>query len=343
MFIKTNNHKIDVEIGRAIREINNWCIRKDKYLNIISVPYNSSSFFAKIILDFANIDKKILYITEEQEERIEIIENLKKNSDFREYYYYRNDSYNSKLLTICSTDKVCSIDDKFDLVIYNDVNGFSRYDNNFIIDIVNNLLKSNGKAIFYSIEQIHLEGDIVLLPAKENKMPICEPRIITTRIDLEKEIPFVIYDYINWFISSDRKVIIYTPDGDKVMKIYNYLFDFRKKLSVNLNYYIQEKIQCSPRMINRFVEQKSGILITDCYDRLCLCMNDVDVMVFFADDKRFTYKQLVYFCNKTKRGDKVQGGEVIFLANENTRNMEKARQITRNFNVEAWEKGLLNI
>lgn len=343
MFIKKDKIKIDVQIQKSIKEIKNWCWGKNKYLNIISVPYNSSGFFSEIILDYVNNNKKVMYITDENEEKVEIILNIKRYSEFKEYYFYRKNDYLDKLLTVCSMDNSRYIQDDFDLVIYNDINGFPKYDNENIINIINKLVRRNTKVICYSIDPIFVEGENILFPVDDDKIPICEPRVITTRIDLEKELPFVIYDYINWFIASDRKVIMYTPDGAKVTQIYNYLFDFRKKFNVNLNYFIQDKVQCSPKMISRFVEQKSGILITDCYERLCLCMEDVDVIVFFADDKKFTYKQLVYFCNNTKRGDKIKGGEVLFLANENTADMDKAKEITRGFNKEAWEKGLLNL
>lgn len=342
MFITKNKNNIEAESRKAINEIKKWCSGRDRYLNIISVPYNSSDFLSEIILEFVSNNKKVIYITNECDEKIEVIEVIKKRSEFKEYYFYRNNNYLDKMLTVCHTSSACDINSRFDLVIFNDINGFPELDNKQIAKMINKLVSYSGKAICYSIDQIFLDGSSVTFPADEDKMPICEPRIITTRVDIEKELPYVVYDYINWFIVSNRKVIMYTPDGDKVLKIYNYLFYFRRKLNVNLNYYIEEKVQCSPKMINRFVEQKSGILITDCYDRLCLCMEDVDVIVFFADNEKFTYKQLVYFCNKTKRGDKFKGGEVLFLANVNTTDMDEAKEITRNFNKEAWEKGLIN-
>ena len=66
-------------------------------------------------------------------------------------------------------------------------------------------------------------------------------------------------------------------------------------------------------------------------------------MVYFANDPEFNYKKLIYFCGSVGRGEKDWKGEVIFLSNEETEDMEKAKNITRNFNKEAWEMGLLKI
>ena len=54
-------------------------------------------------------------------------------------------------------------------------------------------------------------------PLKIIKLPIIEPRVITrTRINLNIDIPLVVFDYLNWSIMSNRKVIIFfTPDEKK--------------------------------------------------------------------------------------------------------------------------------
>ena len=74
------------------------------------------------------------------------------------------------------------------------------------------------KLIVYSIESILNNKREIFLPVKDNRIPIMEPRTILTRIDINKDIPFVIYEYLKWSINSDRKVIICVPDEEKIRK-----------------------------------------------------------------------------------------------------------------------------
>ncbi|MDU5011609.1 MAG: competence protein ComF, partial [Clostridium botulinum] len=61
------------------------------------------------------------------------------------------------------------------------------------------------------------------------------------------------------------------------------------------------------------------------------------------DKNKFNYKELIYLCGTVGRGEYDFKGEIIFLANTETVHMEKAKNIIRGFNKEAWELGFLTI
>jgi late competence protein required for DNA uptake (superfamily II DNA/RNA helicase) len=106
-------------------------------------------------------------------------------------------------------------------------------------------------------------------------------------------------------------------------------------------YYING--QSDEKLIYNFNRIKRAIIITDEYKDKFSGFDDTDIIIYFADNATFDYKKLIFFCGKAGRSDKIKSSEVIFLANQETWNMEKAKSIIRNFNKEAWEKGLLNI
>ena len=192
----------------------------------------------------------------------------------------------------------------------------------------------------YSVESVFKMGSDLILPVGDNQLPMVEPRIITTRIDVNKDIPFVVYEYLNWSIDSDRKVIVYVPDDEKVENVSKYLSGYRKEFSKNIFHstnYDKNKMH----LLN-FNKGKKGILVTDCFEDFLTDYKGVDVMVYFAEHKIFSYKKLVYFCGKAGRGEKFIRGEVIFLSSEESDDMAKAKDITRRFNKEAWKEGLLN-
>ena len=318
-----------------------WFNGREQILNVISLPYNSSKIFLDTIFECINQGKKVLYITHEDEDTIEIIQLIKKLTDFRDYSYSKGkDEYVESTLVLCSYVSAARLKETFDLIIYDDIRSFPIYSNYEIMDIMRSLAKSGGKLMAYSVESVFKLCSDLVLPVGENKLPMVEPRIITTRIDVNKSIPYVVYEYLKWSIDSDRKVIVYVPDDEKVENVYNYLSGYRKEFSKNIFYITNYDKNKKPLL--DFNKDKKGILVTDCFEDSLTDYNGVDVMVYFAEHKIFSYKKLVYFCGKAGRGEKFIRGEVIFLSSEESLNMAMAKDITRSFNKEAWEEGLLN-
>jgi late competence protein required for DNA uptake (superfamily II DNA/RNA helicase) len=332
--------KTDGAKEKISNNILKWFNGREQILNVISLPYNSSEIFLNTIYECINQGKKVLYITHEDENNIEIIELIKKLTDFRDYTYSKGkDEYIKSTLVLCNHVSAAKLKESFDLIIYDDIRSFPRYSNYEIIDIMKCRAKLGGKLMTYAVESVFKRGSDLVLPVSDNKLPVVEPRIITTRIDVNKDIPFVVYEYLNWSIDSDRKVIVYVPDDEKVENVYKYLSGYRKEFSKNIFYTTHNDKNKKP--LFNFNKGKRGILVTDCFEDSLTDYKGVDVMVYFAEHRIFSYKKLVYFCGKAGRGEKFIRGEVIFLSSEESVDMAKAKDITRSFNEEAWKEGLL--
>jgi late competence protein required for DNA uptake (superfamily II DNA/RNA helicase) len=326
------------KIGESIV---NWNHTKDKALNVIAPPYSSTIVFLKLIMKLVEQGKRILYITGESEDSIQILHQIKKYSDFREYSYVRSNFVPiNSLLTVSNYKNAVRLKEKYDLVIYDDISSFPEYNSFEVMDLVTKCTNENGKMIIYAVESIFKNQKDIIIPVRENKKPIMEPRYVVTRIDLSKEIPYMVYDYLNFSIDSDRKVVIYLPDCERVQSIFNYLCNFRGSLSKNIMYYICG--ESDERVLYNFAKIKRAILITNDYKDRFVSLDDTDVIVHTSDDILFDYKKLVYFCGKAGRSDKLKSSEVIFLANSESYDMDKAKNIIRYFNKEAWEMGLLS-
>jgi late competence protein required for DNA uptake (superfamily II DNA/RNA helicase) len=328
---------------KVIQYISNWNDSKERILNIISVPYNSSTVFLNIILKYALNKQKVLFITNEENEKLDIVDNIKKNSNFRDYAYIRkgNGITNIKAsLIISNHENSLNLPHKYELVIYDDVSSYTGYRKYEILDLLATYCREGAKIICRSVEPIFQNAPCVEVPVKDCKLPMAEPRIITTRIDVNKEIPYVVYEYLNWSIASERKVIILVPDEERGENVYNYLSIFREKLHNNIIYY-DKKI--NKKSIINFMKNKRGIIIMQLQEELNVDLIDTDIMVYFANDKCFDYKRLLYICGKVGRSPSLGNGEVIFLAREITKDMEIAKDIARGFNKQAWEMGLLKI
>lgn len=323
------------------RQILQWSKGKERILNVISAPYNSAQYFVSTIIFYTSINKKILYITDEEEEHIDILDKIKKSSEFRGYTYLRRSQVESdSLLKLSNTSNSFNIREKFDLIIYDSIRSIPTIEKKKLGKLLLSLVKDNGKVLAYCTERIFKNEKDILLPVRTNCFPLIEPRTILTRIDINKDIPFVIYDYLNWSINLKRKIIIYVPSSDKVSSIYDYFVKYHLSLCGNVFYYKDE--QSSLKVISNFKQIKKGIIITDSISEHFSDMDDTDIIVYFADDIRFDYKKLTYLSARAGRSEKDFKGEVIFLANEETFNMIKAKDITRNFNKKAWDLGFLS-
>lgn len=328
---------------RISESIFNWSYGKNFALNVIAPPFCSPNVFLKIIIKFIESKKKVLYITGEIEENIHILNIIKKYTDFRNYCYIRNNLFqNNAFLTVCNYKNAVSLKEKYDLVIYDDINSFPMYNSFEIMDIIIKRAKESGKVICFSIEGIFKNQREILIPSRGNKRPLPEPRYVITRIDLNKEIPFMIYDYLNFSVENDRKVVVYLPNNkDKVHNVFSYLCNFRSSLSKNIMYFISG--ESDEKILYNFSKIKRAILVTDDYKDRGISLDDTDIIVYFSDDIFFEYKKLVFFSGKVGRSDKLHASEVIFLANDETYEMDKAKNIIRYFNKESWEMGLLDI
>ena len=337
------NLNLSKEKHEISKEILRCALNGKKRIDVVSMFYNSSDILLETIIAYANVKKNILYITNEALLEIDIIYFINNFSNLSEYVYTSETNCSSvdECLHICNNEGALRLQEKFDLVIYNEIRSFPRYSKQQIKKILLKMCKPEGTAIAYSVENVLGEGPSIMFTLKNNKIPVIEPRIITTRINLNIEIPLVVYEYLNWSITSNRKVIIFTPDEEKATAVFQYLSNFKEQLSEDLFLYISKKSDVDIPIV--FMNKDKGILVTNDFEESHLEFHAVDVIVYFADNIKFTHKQLLYLSSKVGRYENIQRGEAIFLANAETVQMEKAKNIARKFNEKAWEKGLLNI
>ncbi|WP_446899882.1 hypothetical protein ACSVC9_15635 [Clostridium sp. LBM24168] len=320
----------------------NWSNGRKKFLNIISIPYNSTEIFVEIIRRYVLENKKILYITDEHSNKISIVADIKKYTNIKSYAYIKdNVEYSSSNLKICNFTMSISMNENFDLIIYDDISSFSCHNKYEILDILSRLSNKNNKTIVYSIEEVLRNAENIVLPVKNNSTPMVEPRTILTRVDINKGIPFIVYDYLRWSINAGRKVIIFVPDKDKVEKVSCYIKQYCSHFLKNIMCFVDNRF--NEKFISRFLNIKDVVLVTNCIKEVAPHIENSDIMVYFADSSNFSYKDFIYLCGSVIRNEKDLKGEVIFLANCENKNMEKAKNMTRNFNKEAWNMGLLRV
>lgn len=322
--------------------IMNWCCGNESFLNVVAPPYNTSLIFLNTISEYVDKNKRILYITEELQKNLELILYFRKHTKYRGYTYISKAAdVSDSNIVFCSYRGAALINSsKFDLVIYDNIRSYPKYSKYEILDVMNKCVKEDGKLIFYSYEEIFYGKRELFIAARDDKNPISEPRVIKTRINLNEDIPFVVYEYLKWSIKINMKVVILVPHYTKIPSVYEYINKYCKNRAQKTLYYSSS--EKNERDIKEFTKYKKCIIITDDFDAVSQNNESFNIIAFFADSEGYNYKKFVYLCGRTGRGDIRKRGEVIYLARNETEDIEKAKDITRYFNKIAWEKGLFN-
>lgn len=331
----------------ARNDIVDWyTFNTNNILNIVTEPFSDLSFLKQIISHVNKEHKLILYLTLEKEvnnldiSNVKIIRYLKELGININIYNDEIDETNLSGVLIANPLEFKSSDIRFDLLIFNDSTGFSSLNKLSIIFLLNSLRAK--KKILCSVEKI-FKDDSLYIPSYNGYM-FAEPRIITTKVDLNNDIPYVIFEFLNWFVEKKRKVLIVTKDTYSKNRLYEYLNGL-KFLKNSILYKLDKNID---NLFYDLESNKSVFFISD--DYFLKNYNNIskdydingklDIMVFFASDMTFDYKKLLYMCGIASGNSERR--EVIFLSNSESMNMINVKSATREYNRLVWECGYAN-
>lgn len=235
------------------------------------------------------------------------------------------------------------VNTEFDLVIFDDISGVSVIEDSFIIPFLNGIL--SNKKIILSMKELFKNDRIY--EVNDELVLFTEPRSIKTKIDLNHDMPHVVFEFLEWFMLNETKVILIAKDGVSKRNIYNYMKNYVSLSSKLNNLFVDSKFKSfidfeknigldsyiyitSIDFLNEFQEFISNDNIKS---------HNFNVVVFFADDEVFNYKNLLCLCG-TSNFLKDCKNEVIFVSNYENIEIITAKSISRSYNKRLWEFGL---
>lgn len=328
------------DLKYAVEKIDYWYKKNIRNLTIITVPFNTSCIFSDIINDLSKKGCRILYVWGKSKENRELVTTIREfNSEIT--HCYSEDKRSKCQLTFIHYNNLEDIEDKYDLVIFDDITYFSNLDVNELRYYLNMCNVLGKRVILYSIEKIALIGEKFELAAYNYKLPFAEPRVLTTRIDLNKDIPYSLYDYLRWFKDNNNKVAIYVPDEEKVHMIFDY-FENKLKLSkVKVLKVIKDEEIKRCERVSKY-KDKAIFIITNRYEELIESCYVDNIVVLFSDFEKFNYKNILYMCGQI-RNINYNSPEILLVSNSVSEDMDKAKDMAREFNKKVWEKRLLTL
>ncbi|WP_459480154.1 hypothetical protein [Clostridium saccharoperbutylacetonicum] len=330
----------DQDLKYAFDKIDYWYKKNIKFLTIVTVPFNTSCVFSNIISKLSEDNGKVLYVWGKSGENKELLSAIKEFNSSVTHSYIEKGKTNSNL-TFVNYNNLFKVTELFDLIIFDDITYFSNLNSGNVREILDVCTEIGERVLLYSIEKLALVGEKFELAAYNYKKPFVEPRILTTRIDLNTDIPFTLYDYLRWFKENNHKVVIYTPTNEKLNLVYDYFCNKLKLSDVKIMKASKEdEIKLCEKVLK--YKDKAIFVITNKIEELLeYCYMD-DAVILFSDNERYTYKKILYICGQI-RNMNLTLPEVLLVSNDISEDMEKAKNMARNFNKKVWEKRLIEL
>lgn len=322
------------ELSYAFKNIMCWYKKKTKVLNIKSRPYNTGFIFFDLISRLINDNKKVLYVFSVDSHEI----NGKSHSELYMKSIQKITPGNIEQgITFISIDEIEDVGDEYSLIIFDDITMFSKSTIKDMRDAVEKVYWKVNKIIIYSCERVFPIGEKMDLVYLLNPVPMIEPRFLNTRIKLEDNIPLAVYEYVKWFSYNNKNVIIMVPDKEKLNKVY---YTYKNNLKDNNTRVIKYEKGEAFNNVEDIIKSESVFIVTNSMGDYINKIEDVNILVLFSDDESYTYKRIVYLCGCIDvKSDTLP--EVILVSRDTSMDMDKSREVIREFNKKLWEKKLL--
>ena len=322
------------ELNYALKKVMSWYKKKKKVLNIKSRPYNTAFVFFDLISKIINNNEKVLYVfcSDSKELQGKTHDELYKMSIQK--IMPGNIEEGIKFISI---DEVDDISEEYSLIIFDDITMFSQATLKDIRNSVEKVYLKVNKIIIYSCERVFPVGEKMDLVYLLDPIPMIEPRFFNTRIKLEEDIPLAVYEYIKWFNDNNKNVIIVVPDKEKLDNVY---YTYKENLKDKNARVVRYESGDDFSLIEDIIKTEPVFIVTNSIGNYINKIQDVNILVLFADDINFNYKKLVCICGAINIKNDILP-EVLLVSRETSIDMDKSRDVIREFNKKLWEKKLL--
>lgn len=316
MSLYGNNLRVENRYSHILKK---WYVKSnDRFINLICEPYQKLNFIESLISDCLINNEKVLYVGKSRK-------------------VCKNEQLNSMNFDFVNFNNIFNIKKNFDLIIYDDV---SLYSNKSSIECNEDLMylkRLSKKIVICSVDKVFNNIKHIEILNNQRKTHFLEPRLITTRVNLETSMPYTLYDYIEWFIREKRILVVYVPNKFNLNKIYEYYTE-DLNLENKVKIVKEDKKNSFLNIVNESRFKKEGIIfITDSLHEYFDSIPECDMVIYSFEKDIVDYKKIIFACGALCK-NKCTGREVILLSNEEGDNIETARRLARGFNETLWRE-----
>lgn len=316
MSLYGNNLRVENRYSHILKK---WYVKSnERFINLICEPYQKLNFIEDLISDCLINNEKVLYVGKSRK-------------------ICKSEQLNSMNFYFSNFNNIFNIKKKFDLIIYDDV---SLYSNKSSIECNEDLMylkRLSKKIVICSVDKVFNNIKHIEILNNQRKAHFLEPRLITTRVNLETSMPYTLYDYIDWFIREKRILVVYVPSKFNLNKIYEYYTE-DLNLENKVKIVKEDKKNSFLKIVNESRFKKEGVIfMTDSLHEYFDSIPECDMVIYSFEKDIVDYKKIIFACGALCK-DKCTGREVILLSNEEGDNIETARRLARGFNETLWRE-----
>ncbi|MDU7955647.1 MAG: hypothetical protein E7J39_09270 [Clostridium perfringens] len=316
MSLYGNNLRVENRYSHILKK---WYVKSnERFINLICEPYQKLNFIEDLISDCLINNEKVLYVGKSRK-------------------VCKSEQLNSMNFYFSNFNNIFNIKKKFDLIIYDDV---SLYSNKSSIECNEDLMylkRLSKKIVICSVDKVFNNIKHIEILNNQRKAHFLEPRLITTRVNLETSMPYTLYDYIEWFIREKRILVVYVPSKFNLNKIYEYYTE-DLNLENKVKIVKEDKKNSFLKIVNESIFKKEGVIfMTDSLHEYFDSIPECDMVIYSFEKDIVDYKKIIFACGALCK-DKCTGREVILLSNEEGDNIETARRLARGFNETLWRE-----
>lgn len=244
-------------------------------------------------------------------------------------------------LVVATTHQVLHFYQRFKLAILDEVDAFPYQGNEVLRYGMERSLLPGGRLIEMTATP-HSRREytkVITIPARYHGHALPEPELVVSKLQSWKtmqtqDLPSVLLDRLE---GGGHPWLIFAPTIEACERLRSLL---REALGRPVGL-CHSKVDNRGAVIERLREGKLDIIVTTSVLERGVNFPRVGVVVLYADHAVFTVSALVQIAGRVGRSLEAPGGTVLFLASRLSVPMKKARELIRDLNQQARERGLI--
>ena len=233
-------------------------------------------------------------------------------------------------IVVLTTHQLYRYNKQFDLIILDEIDAFPFKNNKLLAAMFFRAVKGTiimmsatpSKDVIDYFSQSNRE--ILELNTRFHRHPLPLPEVVV-RIGYFK-IPFLILT-LKKFISQGKKVFVFAPTISKCETLYKIL-----KIFVKNGTFVHSKCKDRSQKINKFKKGEFDYLVTTAVLERGVTFKNLQVIIYDADSDIYNSQTLIQISGRVGRKIDAPEGEVIFLVNKRTTEIDEAISTIRNKN-----------
>ena len=225
-------------------------------------------------------------------------------------------------IVVLTTHQLYRYEKYFDLIILDEIDAFPFKNNKLLNSMFFRAVKGNIVMMSATpsndvVDFFSQNGKQILeLNTRFHKHPLPVPKVIT-RIGILK-LPYLILK-LRKFIKGGKKVFVFAPTISKCESIYKII-----KICVKNGTFVHSKCKDRAQIISKFKHGGYDYLVTTAVLERGVTFKDLQVIIYDADNELYNSQTLIQIAGRVGRKIDAPEGEVIFLVNKRTSEIDDA-------------------